>query len=302
MAEITIPDIIEIGDVSTYLAANYEGEGSLFGERLAVTSPQSIQLVTDALRWQWEAFPEIEEVNATSTITVISNNALFINNIDIYVNDPILGVIKLGETNSIGVADPINDINYALWGAINNSVNNYGYNAGDEPLNINTFTITAPSGRGDSMNGIEIYFEINSAPPGGTFTYTISPFSGGVTEYHNSTVRGVANYLQWMCGKFGLTAQYVISGSGGGSVIPVPAASPNPIEFSVSSTSTIPSGGSIAILPSFKDYNIIFIRGGITQSTVNTGGSYFTWSKGTGVFTCIPAAYDGELFQIYPTI
>lgn len=299
MAEITIPDIIEIGDVSTYLAANYEGEGSLFGERLAVTSPQSIQLVTDALRWQWEAFPEIEEVNATSTITITSPPTnISTGYVDIYVDDPILGTILLGTSLAIVEGLNINNTAYNIWSGINSSANNYGYNAGAEPTGTNTFTVTAPSGRGSSLNGVSIYFEYFEAE----FGSTITPFSGGVTEYHNSTIRGVANYLQWMCGKFGLTAQYVISGSGGGSVIPVPAASPNPIEFSVSSTSTIPSGGSIAILPSFKDYNIIFIRGGITQSTVNTGGSYFTWSKGTGVFTCIPAAYDGELFQIYPTI
>jgi hypothetical protein len=177
MAEITIPDMIEIGDVSTYLAANYEGEGSLFGERLAVTSPQSIQLVTDALRWQYESFPD------------------------------------------------------------------------------------------------------------------------------DSTIRGVANYLQWMCGKFGLTAQYVINGAGGGSVIPIfPTANPDPVEFSVSPTSIIPSGGSSASISSFIGFNVIFVRGGITQSTLNTGGSYFTWNKGTGTITCNPVAYNSELFQIYPTI
>lgn len=135
-----------------------------------------------------------------------------------------------------------------------------------------------------------------------SFNLNITQFSGGVDASENTSARGVANYLQWVCGKFGLTAQYVISGAGGGSVIPILSGTPNPIEFSVSSTSTISSGNSTAIIPSFRGYNVIFVRGGITQSTVNTGSSYFVWDKANGVFNCIPAAYEGELFQLYPTI
>jgi len=132
---------------------------------------------------------------------------------------------------------------------------------------------------------------------------TVTQFSGGVDAYTNPTARGVANYLQWLCGKFGLTAQYVISGAGGGSVLPIfPSSIPNPFEFVVSSTSFIPTGSSTAVISSYIGFNVIFVRGGITQSTVNIGGSYFTWDKLSGTFTCSPAAYVGELFQIYPTI
>jgi len=72
MARLTINEIIELGDVSTYLSANYQDAGKIFGGRLAETAPQSIALVTDALRWEQESFPDIPEVRATGTITIDS--------------------------------------------------------------------------------------------------------------------------------------------------------------------------------------------------------------------------------------
>ena len=36
----------------------------------------------------------------------------------------------------------------------------------------------------------------------------------------NTNLRQTANYLLWMVGKYGMEAQYIISGTGGGSVIP----------------------------------------------------------------------------------
>lgn len=42
-------------------------------------------------------------------------------------------------------------------------------------------------------------------------TVNITQFEGGVTAYNNTTAEGVANYLIWLCGKFGLEAQDAIS-------------------------------------------------------------------------------------------
>lgn len=42
-------------------------------------------------------------------------------------------------------------------------------------------------------------------------TVNITQFEGGVTAYDNTTAEGVANYLIWLCGKFGLEAQDAIS-------------------------------------------------------------------------------------------
>lgn len=42
-------------------------------------------------------------------------------------------------------------------------------------------------------------------------TVNITQFEGGVTAYQNTTAEGVSNYLIWLCGKFGLEAQDIIS-------------------------------------------------------------------------------------------
>lgn len=134
-------------------------------------------------------------------------------------------------------------------------------------------------------------------------TVTTTNFTGGVTGYENQNARGVANYLYWLCGKFALDAQYIITGTGGGSVVPInPGATPNPIEFEVTINSFIPEGGSTVTIPSFAGYNLLFVRNNIPQSTVDLGGSYYTWVKSSGLFTCYGPAVGGELFQLYPFI
>jgi hypothetical protein len=136
-----------------------------------------------------------------------------------------------------------------------------------------------------------------------SLTVTITAFSGGVTAYQNPTARGVANYLYWLCGRFALEGQYIITGTGGGSVVPInPGATPNPIEFEVDNNSFITNGQSSVSIPTFIGYNLLFVRNNVPQSIVDMGGSYFSWNKVTGQFTCSPAATTGELFQLYPFI
>jgi hypothetical protein len=123
------------------------------------------------------------------------------------------------------------------------------------------------------------------------------------------TLRGTTNYLIWLCGNYGLKAQYIISGQGGGSVIPVtPNNLPIPIQFVVTNSSFMVDGQSSTTVGSFIGFNLLFIRNNIPQSTVNTGvGSYYTWDRNTGLFTCSPAAtgyptvplQSAELFQFY---
>lgn len=74
---------------------------------------------------------------------------------------------------------------------------------------------------------------------------------------------------------------------------------PTPIEFIVSSTSFIPNGNSSVTITAFIGYNLFFIRDHIPQSTVNDGGTYYSWNKDTGGFTCYDAAFTGQLFQLY---
>jgi len=106
-----------------------------------------------------------------------------------------------------------------------------------------------------------------------------------------------------MCGKFQIEAQFIIQGVGGGIVSVLdPFATPNPLEFEVNGSSIIADGGSSATLTGFIGYNILFMRNNVPQSTVDNGGSYFSWNKSSGLFTISQAAYTGELFQIYPFI
>ncbi len=57
MEQFTIQEIIDLADMSVSLSGNYQEKGNLFEKRLAYTAPQTIALVTDALRWQNEGQP-----------------------------------------------------------------------------------------------------------------------------------------------------------------------------------------------------------------------------------------------------
>lgn len=111
----------------------------------------------------------------------------------------------------------------------------------------------------------------------------------------NITIEGVGQYLYWLCGQFQLQAQNL---TGGGIVVPTGGSTPNPVEFIVSSTSPIPTGGSTLVLLQFRGFNIIFSRNDIIQSQVNNGGTYFSWNRVTGVFTSFGAASEDELYSI----
>lgn len=130
---------------------------------------------------------------------------------------------------------------------------------------------------------------------------TITQFAGGVSA-DDLGIDATSNYLNALCGKYGLEAAYLISPGGILSGITSPSAVPNPIEFLVSGSSLIANGGSSVTISSFIGFNLLFIRNGISQSTINNGGSYFTYDKTTGVFNCFPAATTDELFQLYPFI
>lgn len=127
----------------------------------------------------------------------------------------------------------------------------------------------------------------------------------------DASLRNTANYLYWLCGQFQLQAQNIISGSGGGSVIPTPSggSSVNALDFEVSDTSPIPTGGSTIMLdgtngnPDYRGFKVVnFSRGGLWQNTTNLGdgSSRYAWNSVTGAFSAYPAATAGELFRITP--
>jgi len=105
----------------------------------------------------------------------------------------------------------------------------------------------------------------------------ILTIEGGILQWlndidpSNADLTKVANYVYSLCGSYGLTAQAIISGGGGGGAVTPgqPSLLPPPYQFIVSSTSFIATGESTKVITAFIGYNLIFIRGGVPQSTVD---------------------------------
>lgn len=119
----------------------------------------------------------------------------------------------------------------------------------------------------------------------------------------DTTLTLTSNYLYSLCRGYNLKAQGILSTGGGGAVSPIsPASAPTPIQFTVSASSMIPTGGTTVTISSFLGFNLLLVRGGIPQTTVNDGdgGTYYSWDKSLAQLTIFPAANLGELFQLYP--
>lgn len=116
----------------------------------------------------------------------------------------------------------------------------------------------------------------------------------------DETLTATSNYLYGLC-KFVIQAQAVMQISGTIGTVIVSTTAPSPYQFTVAASGTfIIDGQSSITITAFIGYNIIFVRGGITQSTVSTEPSYYSWNRATGAFSISPMAYTNELFQIYP--
>lgn len=124
--------------------------------------------------------------------------------------------------------------------------------------------------------------------------FTNTNDSGNVTDLEQT-----ARYLYDLCGKYALEAASLIIDTGLSNPSTT-APRPDPIEFEVSASTPIATGGSTLTIEEFIGYNLLFARNEHTESQVNRGGTYFTWNKITGEFVCYGAATLGELFQLYP--
>lgn len=123
--------------------------------------------------------------------------------------------------------------------------------------------------------------------------------SGGAQTAES--LRATANYLIWLRSKWGQEAENITQGAGGGSVVPGGGSSiPDRVDFIVSVSSFLPTGTSSTTLLSFVGYGLDFIRGGISQSTVTSESTYFTYNRLSGGFTCSPALVEGELIALIP--
>lgn len=119
----------------------------------------------------------------------------------------------------------------------------------------------------------------------------------------DDTLTLTSNYLYSLCRGYNLKAKNIYNQGGGGTITPIsPSSAPNPIQFEVASDTAIVTGATSGVITNFIGYNLLFVRGGIPQSTVNQGGgsSYYSWDRTTGTLTISPAAVVGELFQLYP--
>lgn len=115
----------------------------------------------------------------------------------------------------------------------------------------------------------------------------------------------IGNYVLALCGIYLLRAQ-AISGAGG-TISPIThGGAPSVIEFIVSASSLIPTGGASIDLSAhgYIGYDVLIVRSHITQSKLNDGGVYYSWDSNTAVLTLLPnvggEAQLGELIQIYP--
>lgn len=156
------------------------------------------------------------------------------------------------------------------------------------------------------------YLALNDVQKGSLFSPRVAPMTPQILYLErkavewmydldpgNSSLPQTSAYLYSLCRGYNLQAQQ-ISGTAG-SISPVnPAQIPNPYDFEVTASSFIADGQSTVTIPAFIGFNVLFVRNGIPQYTVNTGQSYFSWVKATGVFTISPAAMTGEQFAIYP--
>lgn len=147
--------------------------------------------------------------------------------------------------------------------------------------------------KGNNSIDIQLPEKIRNLRMSISYQYDIDP--------SNDTLTQTSNYMLGMC-LYVQAAQAIVLSSGtvGGIVA---RTAPSPYQFTVdAATSFIIDGQSSKTITAFIGYNIIFTRGGVTQSTVDPGGgmSYYSWVRATGSFVCYPAATTGEDFGLFP--
>jgi hypothetical protein len=118
----------------------------------------------------------------------------------------------------------------------------------------------------------------------------------------DTSLQSTTNYLYAMCGRFALAAQSVLQIAGTIAGTSGAAGSPDPYQFTVAASGTfLIDGQSSKTITAFIGYNLLYVRGAITQYEVNDGsGSYYSWVKGTGSFTTYPAVVTSEIIGLFP--
>lgn len=96
----------------------------------------------------------------------------------------------------------------------------------------------------------------------------------------DTTLRGVADYLIWMTGAYGLQARYIISGSGGGAVIPAGGVGYIYTEISVTISADATTYQNNDMIGG-KDLSFVILN----NQLLSVANGDFTYSSVTGTLT-----------------
>jgi len=110
----------------------------------------------------------------------------------------------------------------------------------------------------------------------------------------DTTLRGVADYLIWMCGSYGLQARYIISGSGGGTVIPVGGVGYIYTELSVTIAADATTYQNNDMIGG-KDLSYVILN----NQLLTTNNGDFTYSSVTGTLAFLTVSlFTGDKLTI----
>lgn len=117
---------------------------------------------------------------------------------------------------------------------------------------------------------------------------TITQFSGGVTEVQEKpALRAMANYLIWLCGMYGQQAEYILQGSGGGTVVPEGGGTSSSVyPIYITSANFEPDGVSYDN-PAIVGDNLIMFVNEYVQQWLAASGSTFAYTT-SGIIMTIP--------------
>lgn len=162
----TIPETISIGDGTTYLMANDEALGALFGKRLIKqSSPAFIAIVTDALRWEYDSLPSNDTLRGTANYLIWLSGAYGLEARGLTGGGSVIPI-----TPGAGIPDPIR----------------FYVDAGTSPIIAGGSTLSIPTFIGYNVNFFRNGFEQPTIDNGQPY-YTWNKTTGIFTCY------GVAN-------------------------------------------------------------------------------------------------------------
>lgn len=143
------------------------------------------------------------------------------------------------------------------------------------------------NGGGIDLTRPQLIYNIRKAVE---YQYNLDPSTNGLTA--------TSNYLLSICD---LAAAYIVTDTGTVASQSGSTSAPSPQIFQVAASGTFMiDGQTTKSISGYIGWNLIFTRGGVTQSTVLTEPTFYIWDKVSGILICTPQAYTGEQFGIYP--